>query len=336
MKRRTLHRLLLSLMLTVSAVAVTLAPTTAAHADTYPPVTFLMQKEGSDYCLEARNDGSVTSGRCSHPQTVARQRIQVVRYPGTSYVYLVSAATGNCVFPDGYGTDAGTPMVQTSCGDASAKHWTMQRSSPQHENEYSVQFINRKSGRCLRQPRLGDTPDLGGSCSSWYLTPTGYNYTFRPLSSAKCLDVDTWPDGGRQHGARIQQWTCLGAGQANQLWNIEVQTLPGFNGGFRPAEVMLHPQHNPTACLVHQQFHWNGALIEQNSCGIDSAWRFYPVDLAPENQAFKLDALHLHAAPPMCLDVKNAALVDGTAVQLMQCDAAFQPSQRWRVVRVSP
>ncbi|GAA1824169.1 hypothetical protein GCM10009682_50540 [Luedemannella flava] len=343
MRRRTIRGVLLAAALAVGGTAAVIVGPTTAHADTYPATTFLLHHANwpaHNACLEARNDGLVTGGTCAPAGTIARQLINVVRYADSDYVYLVSAATGKCIFPESYGTASGTPLVQIGCGNASAKHWKMQRYPYPADNrtdDYRVNFVNRKSGQCLWLEDETSAARLG-SCTEFSLLPTGFNYTFRPLSSASCLDVDTYPNGGLQNGARIQQWQCLGAGQSNQLWRIEIAAVPRYDDHlYDPMKVRLHPKHNPSACLSVDRSRADHRPY-QYACGTDPQavlWELFPVDFSPGNLAFKIRSFSKINNIWMCLNVTNGSLADGTTVALARCDAAFQDSQVWRLIGVA-
>jgi hypothetical protein len=64
----------------------------------------------------------------------------------------------------------------------------------------------------------------GQSQQQWRLVRVGSNrsdFNIVSMRSGKCLDLDiSQPGGGYSDGTRLQQWSCLGANQTNQLWRI--------------------------------------------------------------------------------------------------------------------
>ena len=68
---------------------------------------------------------------------------------------------------------------------------------------------------------------------------------FRAQHSGKCLDVS---EGSTANGALLHQWSCLGAGQANQLWRVK-----SVEAGPIPTETFLSTDH-----LLHGNGQQNG------------------------------------------------------------------------------
>jgi hypothetical protein len=51
----------------------------------------------------------------------------------------------------------------------------------------------------------------------WDLVPVGSAYQIVAQHSQKCLDVE---GRGTANGTNVQQWTCGGASNTNQLWRL--------------------------------------------------------------------------------------------------------------------
>jgi hypothetical protein len=100
-------------------------------------------------------------------------------------------------------------------------------------------FVSRYSGKCMTlsenkgtngqaiiQWPCSSTPSPGdGQYFNFVAQPNGY-YNLKIRSTGKCVDVT---NGSTSDGAWLQQWDCLGANQANQLWDKEpIATESGY------------------------------------------------------------------------------------------------------------
>jgi len=82
-------------------------------------------------------------------------------------------------------------------------------------------------------------------------------YQFIARHSNKCIDV---AGVGTNSGANVQQWSCLGEKQLNQVWKVESPGT-GISG------YLLKPQHAPTQCLdLDGGGMTNGINIQQWAC----------------------------------------------------------------------
>jgi hypothetical protein len=325
----------------VTAVAVVSAPGAFAAVDSSTLYLLSPALLNPGDCVDLRSDNSVRTSFCDFPSLNSRQLIQVVRQ-GTD-LWLVGANTGKCIMVEGSSTAVGAALVQASCGNLTSKRWIIEWA-----DELTVQIRNRNSGLCLAPGVSYGTPPEQGVCHrvhGWFLTPVGGDYNIRARHSDKCLDVDTWPDGGMAPGALVQQWTCLGPNQNNQIWNLELKNLPRWESAGSPPNVdywvvpawyELHPKHNPTMCLNHNNSATNGFRPRQDVCQppnvLSKGWQYYPLDYTPEYQVFNLIAL---SSSHKCLDVRNdnaGGYADGTPVQIYTCKDPGQWNQVWRLV----
>jgi len=342
---RLLPRILVVVGVLASAtvVAVASAPDASAAAD--PSTIYLLSpaRLNAGSCVDLRSDNTVAMSSCSLGGWNSRQLVQAVRH-SSGDLWLVGASGGRCIMVEDSSTASGAALIQAGCGSLAAKRWTVEWA-----DEITVRFRNRHSGLCLvagggwlSAPRQGS---CGAVADEWFLTPVGAHYNLRARHSDKCLDVDTFVDGGMAAGTLVQQWSCLGPNQANQVWILELQRLPRweFAGAapnidywVEPALYELHPQHNPTMCLNHDNRGSNGFRPRQGVCPAPEVtsrgWEYYPLDYSPENQVFNLFS---YSSTRKCLDVRNdsaGGYADGTPVQLYTCRDPGQWNQVWRLV----
>jgi hypothetical protein len=325
------------------AVAVVSAPDAVAAADASTIYLLSPARLETGSCVDLRSDGSVAMSGCSLGGWNSRQLIQIVRQ-GASDMWLVGASGGKCIMVDGSSTETGAALVQAGCGNLTAKRWKIEWA-----DELTVRFRNHNSGLCLAPGFGWLRPPMQSGCDSlraeWFLTPVGGHYNIRARHSDKCLDVDTFRDGGMADGTLVQQWTCLGPGQNNQIWILELIALPQWESAgappnvdewVRPAWYELHPRHNQTMCLNHNNRSENGYRPRQEACKAwtvtSRGWDYRPLDYTPESQFFNLVA---HSSTHKCLDVRNdnaGGYADGTPVQIYTCLDPGQWNQVWRLV----
>jgi len=132
-------------------------------------------------------------------------------------------------------------------------------------------LIGRQSGRCMSlsgNNGANGTAMILWDCSGSPNPGDGQVFTFVPIeagdqifllkinSTGKCVDVT---GVSTADGAYLQEWDCLGAGQANQLWDI----IPIEN---QWPYIALMAQHSGKCADVLGQATGNGARIGQWGC----------------------------------------------------------------------
>lgn len=173
---------------------------------------------------------------------------------------------------------------------------------------------------------------FGGSLGLASATPTGnpgsspfgiqsVYFQIRAQHSGKCLDV-TGGIGATGDGVPVQQWTCLGSGQLNQLWQL-VDTGDGvtyYVKAFHSGKCL--DVRGGTAATG------DGVPVQQWTClGYGQSNQRWDLNYAGGNYYY-LSPAH---APDKCLDVTGgtAATGDGVPVQQWACLGSAQTNQKW-------
>lgn len=147
-------------------------------------------------------------------------------------------------------------------------------------------------------------------------------YNIKVAHTNKCLDVDN-TGGGIGNGRKVQQWSCLGPNQHNQIF-----TLVPVAGTDR---VKIRAVHSGRCLDVFNLNTNNGADVVQWDC-LDNA----------KNQewSFVFDGgsryLIKSALNGKCLDVDTfgGGTANGTRVQMWPCLGNSQLNQRWTLVSI--
>jgi hypothetical protein len=133
--------------------------------------------------------------------------------------------------------------------------------------------------------------------------------------SGKCLDVDI-SAAPRENGSAVQQWSCLGAKQTNQLW-----ILTAMGGGYYQVEA----RHSRKCLDVSGVSKENGAPVHQWECK-DAKQANQLWSLRPVGNYYQIVAKH----SGKCLDVRAEQWDEnGAIVQQWDCYGARQPNQLW-------
>lgn len=151
------------------------------------------------------------------------------------------------------------------------------------------QLIARHSGKCMAV--TSNSTAEGAAILQWNCTAgtnpaDGYTFTFAPREGGwyqirvnprigieqiapKCLDVT---GASTANGAKLQQYTCLGESQPNQLW----QVIPIAG---QPPYVAFAAKHSGRCADVEGVSTANGALIQQWDClwSGNQQWVMQPV-----------------------------------------------------------
>lgn len=146
-------------------------------------------------------------------------------------------------------------------------------------------LVSRNSNRCLslseNNARSG-TPIIQWDCSPAPSPGDGQVITLVPMESSgqyfeininstgKCVDVT---NVGMENGARLQEWECLGAGQANQLWD------PTPISGQPPYEAFI-AKHSGKCMDVPGLSTANGTQLQQWECwwGGNQQWYWQAIE----------------------------------------------------------
>jgi hypothetical protein len=130
-------------------------------------------------------------------------------------------------------------------------------------------FVWRHSGKCMSlsgNKAANGTAIIQWECSAFPSPGDGQVFTLVPMgggynevkinSTGKCVDVT---GAGTADAVPLQEWDCLGANQANQLWKVvEVSGQPGWFG--------LVAKHSGKCAEVAGASIANGALFRQWYC----------------------------------------------------------------------
>lgn len=149
--------------------------------------------------------------------------------------------------------------------------------------------------------------------SSAQATSAGFQIIAR--HSGRCLDV---VDASPANTAPIQQFTCLGATQLNQVW-----LLVPAGAGFQ-----IVAQHSGKCLDVKSASPFDTAPLQQFTCigatQTNQVWTLVPV---PDGSGdVELRPLH---QPTKCADVVGASIANGARVQQITCIGTT--NQRWRL-----
>jgi cytolysin (calcineurin-like family phosphatase) len=132
------------------------------------------------------------------------------------YYNIVNLNSGLCLDDAGWGTTAGTPVIQWDCGNQqSNQQWQV---LPVGGGYY--QIVNRLSTFAVdvsggpsatdNQVKVLQWPYGGGANQQWRLESLGgANYRLIARHSGRCLDV---PGASTTHGVQLQQYDCNGTG----------------------------------------------------------------------------------------------------------------------------
>jgi hypothetical protein len=146
-------------------------------------------------------------------------------------------------------------------------------------------IVGRQSNRCLSLSAnngANGTPIIIWDCSGapnpgdgqvFTLVPmdtSGQYYELKINSTGKCVDVT---GVSYENGAYLQEWDCLGAGQANQLWD------PTPISGQPPYEAFI-AKHDGRCMDVLGQATGNGARVGQWDCwwGGNQQWYWQAIE----------------------------------------------------------
>jgi hypothetical protein len=138
------------------------------------------------------------------------------------------------------------------------------------------------------------------------------NVEFISLYSNQCMDV---VGASTADGARVQQYNCLGAAQANQIWNL----VPVGSNLYQIVS------KNSGKCLdVIGASQADGAGIQQYDClgpsQSNQIWR-----LNPMNGGYEV----ISENSGKCLDITGASLSAGALLQQYDCLGPSQLNQIW-------
>ncbi|GLY42994.1 hypothetical protein Amsp01_090170 [Amycolatopsis sp. NBRC 101858] len=146
-------------------------------------------------------------------------------------------------------------------------------------------------------------------------------FNVRAVHSGKCLDVTGGP-AATGDGAPVQQWTCLGAGQTNQMWYF------ADTGDGRTYDAIAVHSGKCLDVVGGTAAVGNGVRVQQWTClgyaQSNQRWALYTQDSGATTSI-----VVQHSGK--CLDVTGgtAAVADGTPVQQWTCLSNAQTNQRW-------
>ena len=147
----------------------------------------------------------------------------------------------------------------------------------------------------------------------------------RVSSSNKCLDV-TGGTGATGDGVRIQQWTCLGGGQTNQIWKLHRVAIAST--GAVLFQVIAKHSNLCLDVTGGTGATGNGVPVQQFECRGLGQWnQLWYLTSYNGGATYNLRAWH----SDKCLDVTGgpAATGDGVRLQQWDCLGAAQSNQLW-------
>jgi len=178
-----------------------------------------------------------------------------------------------------------------------------------------------------RSYRIGGNPLVFSGNGSTFEVSTSvdrlshYGVNLRPMHSGKCIDIHApqWTE----NGARVQQWQCLGAHQANQLFTL----IPAGDGYYQ----ITGTYGNDHKCLdVKDDSNSNGATVHQWECR----------GFGKDNQLWRLHDMGdgyyqiISKSSGRCLDVawENVTYVHSNGARIQQWECYGGQNQLWKVV----
>ncbi|NLT56720.1 MAG: RICIN domain-containing protein [Actinomycetales bacterium] len=306
------------------------APTPATAADTGNRAPFVLADpfySGSTvtrYCLKLAYDPATISykavGAACSPDGVGTASqwylTPLAAYPG--YVQLESALlVGYCVEDLSTST---TPWLRRCAAGTAGQRWSIAPAG----DEVSLQ--SARSGRYLDVNGL--SVSIVTSHQTQLLVPSGTaNIQFRSVYSGKCMDVDNNPGG-----TRVQQWTCLGAAQANQLFHV----IPSGWSDSTSYPVYLAPRHTSgwgiqpdctakTSCPENR----TPLVIDSLTGSLIAPWHIRLAAWNADGLRFQL----VNYLYDTCADLRaeGAGRDDGTVIQEWECLGTNKLNQLWRI-----
>ena len=146
-------------------------------------------------------------------------------------------------------------------------------------------------------------------------------------NSGKCLDV---VGVSTADGAAIQQYSCLGAGQTNQIWSLVPNTNLPTSGPIYYEAVSKNSQKCLTVPGNSQN---DNTLIQQISCASTNTPGQYWQLTSPSGTSFyQFQPQSASTSHSECLDVLGVSMANGALVQQYNCLGASQLNQIWRVL----
>jgi hypothetical protein len=162
-------------------------------------------------------------------------------------------------------------------------------------------------------------------CAAPAAAATSAPYNLRAAHSGKCLDVVGGP-GATANGTGLQQYDCLGAAQANQMFAF---TPTGDGSTYYVKALSSGKCLDVTGGVAATA---NGVTLQQYDClGYAQANQRWQVVSTGDGSSYYLKAAH----SGRCLDVRGgtAAMANGAAIQQYDCLGYAQSNQRWYFTR---
>lgn len=159
-----------------------------------------------------------------------------------------------------------------------------------------------------------------GPTGSSTAKPQTLYFQIRVRHSNKCLDLDT--ASPTADGARVQQWTCLGPDQLNQIWRV----VENSDGTYT-----IKSLYNGTCLDAAAAGTANGTHVQMWTCNGQSNQRWY-IDFVSNDFYYWIRPAY---DTSNCLDLDTAfpdPLGDGAPVQLWDCLPNEPGNQLWRLL----
>jgi hypothetical protein len=171
---------------------------------------------------------------------------------------------------------------------------------------------------------VGSAPGAtsGPAGSAGTAKPQTLYFQIRARHSNKCLDLDTGSPSPSGDGARVQQWTCLGPDQRNQVWRVVENSDGTYTIKSLFSGTCLDAAGAGTA---------NGTHVQMWTCNGNVNQRWY-IDFVSNDFYYWIRPAY---DTSNCLDVDTAfpdPVGDGAPVQLWDCLPNEPGNQLWRLL----
>lgn len=248
------------------------------------------------------------------------QRYRVEYYTQNTFT-IRSDYSNKCLEVANSSTANGAAIRQKTCNGGLNQRWMLQTA----EKGPTVRFRSVHSDKCMwiagdnSAVVQEDCDDVG----EFHILPMGYGLRIQSLWSGKCLDVNNTM---AYFGAKVQQWTCLGGGQTNQIWNLTIQNLPAVGGGNlaytsrwrRGARYIIRPLYTNMSIAPHPTGWDNGSWVRQIDYDANDPWQWW--ELYPDYNYGLFFRIKWGQYNVYCLDQHNGSgNVNGAHVQLWEC-----------------
>jgi hypothetical protein len=319
----------------VLAAAILVAPfglATPAQADTVRSLRVMLAPTVQDWlaelCLQAPSGtGPINAANLNNCSVnIPNQRWTMFRV--IQNTYLIVSPSSTCV------ALTSTGIAMQTCN--------FSLTNPTHAQRWQLtwdtfgRFQIKRGTVCLGF--LINRSDCTSNTDWWWAMPVGFDTTshvqITSVHSGKCVDADT----ASPNMERLQQWTCLGAGQTNQMWKLELIQVPmTFDIGYPPL-YRLRSKADSSKCITDSNRTANGTRLRVVACSSAMQLRIRSL---PGFQWQLMDDLAIDETwdDRRCVDLDTfvgGGHQEGGPIQIWECLADGNSNQTWRFVDVAP